>query len=72
MGMNIDEQVFHNKGLCDAIRELMLESTLNYDDALLLLSKSDNHRRDLFTIKKLANGGICLKQLVQTIALINK
>lgn len=67
----ISEEVFYDKELSDAIREIVKHSVLDYDRALKLLKLSKDYTRDVHVIKGMANVGIRIDQLVVTIKAIN-
>ena len=71
MKWDISEEIFYNKKLSDAIRDIVVNSGCDFDQAVRLLGKSKNHNRDAEFIKKLKNCGISEKQVSLFISVIN-
>ena len=67
----ITEEIFYNKELSDALRDIVINSACDFDQALRLLNKSKNHNRDVELIKKLVNCGVSSKQVNVFISAIN-
>lgn len=67
----ITEEIFYNKELSDTLRDIVINSACDFDQALRLLNKSKNHNRDAELIKKLKNCGISEKQVTVFISAIN-
>ena len=51
--IEIPEEIIYNKELSDAIRDIVINSACDFDQALRLLNKSKDHTRDVELIKKL-------------------
>lgn len=69
--MDIPEEIFYNKELSDAIRDIVINSACDFDQALRLLNKSKDHTRDAELIKKLKNCGISERQVEVFVLAIN-
>ncbi len=67
----IPEEVFYNKELSDAIRDIVINSWCDFDHALRLLNKSNDYERDVELIKKLNNSGISDELINVFISAIN-
>jgi len=67
----ISEEIFYNKELSDTLRDIVINSACDFDQALRLLNKSKDHNRDAELIKKLKNCGISEKQVTVFISAIN-
>ena len=67
----IPEEIFYNKALSDTLRDVVINSACDFDQALRLLNKSKDHNRDAELIKKLKNCGISERQVTVFISAIN-
>ncbi len=67
----ITEELFYNKELCDIIRDMVLKSACNFEDAKELLELSSDYKRDSFIIKKLKNCGVSTREVRRIICMIN-
>ncbi len=54
----IPEQVFYNKPLSDAIRDVVIKSPCSFEQAHRLLKDSTNLERDANVIKEMRNQGL--------------
>lgn len=69
--LEISEETFYNKELCDAIRTVTTESPMSYDEATILLNHSDNFPRDMEIMMKLSTKGISDKIIRIVIGALN-
>ncbi len=67
----ITEEIFYNKELSDTIRDVVVNSACDFDQAVRLLSESKDHKRDSFLIKKLKNVGFSESRVNEFIRAIN-
>ena len=67
----IPEEIFYNKELSDTLRDVVINSSCDFDQALRLLNKSKDHNRDAELIKKLKNCGLSENQVTVFISAIN-
>ncbi len=67
----ITEEVFYDKELCDALREVALKSALCLNDALVIIQQSADLDRDIPIIKSLANAGYEPRKIEHIIKVLN-
>jgi len=65
------EIIFYNKELCDAIRDIVINSACDFNQAVKLLNASKDHKRDVDLIKRLKNVGMSEEQVLIFIKAIN-
>ncbi len=65
------EEIFYNKELSDAIRDIVLNSPCTMDKALRLIKQSRFYERDVELIKNLLNHGIREDKISMIIHVIN-
>lgn len=67
----ITEEIFYNKELRDAIRDIVINSPCCFKEAVKLLKCSKDHKRDVDLIKRLKNNGLDEKRVTVFILAIN-
>jgi hypothetical protein len=67
----VPEEIFYNKKLSDTIRDIVLNSACNFNEALELLNESKDYERDSFIIKKMRNVGYRKRMIKQILITLN-
>ena len=67
----ITEEIFYNKELCDSLRDIVMNSACDIEQAIRILNTSKNYSRDVELIKKLKNCGFGERQVLMFISAIN-
>ena len=69
--MKISEEIFYDKKLSDTLRDIVVNSACDLEQALRLIKFSKNHSRDVELIKKMKNCGFSEDKTSMFIKCIN-
>ncbi len=68
---SIPEDVFYNKELCDAVRDIVKNSPCTYENAVVLMNYSKNYALDVIIIKELLRVGVSFEKVLKIIINLN-